>query len=186
MRGYAHERDMAPLVAEAGFSRRVQTQRPTLGSGRLPPRVGNRRYGASRRTSLGMARRALDGVGGLGWSVIGFLLGAVFWHFVGFWSFVADVVLAGHPSSQGAASPQIPAVLAGDASTPELGTSVALASCTALVLDRATGVTSADGCSNEGVVGSSLAVKSREDRIADNASWPAPHRPSRPIAPRQR
>lgn len=186
MRGYAHERDMAPLVAEAGFSRRVQTPRPVLGFGRLPPRVENGRGGTSRRVSLGKARRALDRVGGLGWSVIGFLLGAVFWHFVGFWGFVADVVLAGHPSSQGAASPQNPAVHAGDATTTKRDRSVALASCTALVLDRTTGVTSADGCSNEGVVRSWSAVTSREDRIADNASWPAPHRSSRPVAPGRR
>ena len=38
----------------------------------------------------------LDGLGGLGWSVIGFVGGAVFWHFIGFWGFVSEVVLAGN------------------------------------------------------------------------------------------
>lgn len=33
----------------------------------------------------------------LGWGVMGFLVGAVFWHFVGFWGFVSSVVLRGAP-----------------------------------------------------------------------------------------
>lgn len=31
------------------------------------------------------------------WGLLGFLVGAVFWHFIGFWGFVSDVVLRGHP-----------------------------------------------------------------------------------------
>lgn len=33
----------------------------------------------------------------LGWGAMGFLVGAVFWHFVGFWGFVSTVVLSGGP-----------------------------------------------------------------------------------------
>jgi hypothetical protein len=65
----------------------------------------------SGRRSLGVAARKLDGVGGLGWSVIGFLVGAVFWHFVGFWGFVSDVVLAGHPTAVSESRYLIPGIL---------------------------------------------------------------------------
>ena len=33
----------------------------------------------------------------IAWGALGFVVGAVFWHFIGFWSFVSDVVLKGHP-----------------------------------------------------------------------------------------
>lgn len=31
------------------------------------------------------------------WGLAGFIIGAVFWHFIGFWSFVNDIVLKGRP-----------------------------------------------------------------------------------------
>ncbi len=33
----------------------------------------------------------------IAWGGLGFLIGAVFWHFIGFWGFVSDIVLRGHP-----------------------------------------------------------------------------------------
>lgn len=33
----------------------------------------------------------------IGWGLAGFVVGAVFWHFIGFWSFVNDIVLKGRP-----------------------------------------------------------------------------------------
>lgn len=36
----------------------------------------------------------------LGWGLLGFLIGAVFWHFVGFWGFVRDVVYNVRPSEE--------------------------------------------------------------------------------------
>jgi hypothetical protein len=37
----------------------------------------------------------------LGWLALGFVLGAGFWHAVGFWSFVTAVTLTGNPPDQG-------------------------------------------------------------------------------------
>lgn len=36
----------------------------------------------------------------LGWGIGGFLVGAVFWHFIGFWGFVSNVVLRGASSDE--------------------------------------------------------------------------------------
>ena len=33
----------------------------------------------------------------LSWGLAGFIIGAVFWHFIGFWGFVNDIVLKGRP-----------------------------------------------------------------------------------------
>ena len=35
----------------------------------------------------------------MGWAFVGFVIGAVFWHFIGFWSFVSDTVLRGPASA---------------------------------------------------------------------------------------
>lgn len=32
-----------------------------------------------------------------GWGFVGFVIGAVFWHFIGFWGFVSNTVLNGAP-----------------------------------------------------------------------------------------
>ena len=110
------------------------------------------------RDRLDEATRMLDGIGGLGWSVIGFVVGAIFWHFIGFWGFVADVVLAGGPSP---AREQ----LAWSAPRSVVA-SAAMPSCTTLVLDRRSGLTSARPC--EGVLPPLPAdtFQGREDRVA--------------------
>lgn len=36
----------------------------------------------------------------VGWGFLGFIVGAAFWHFIGFWGFVSDVVLKGHPNDE--------------------------------------------------------------------------------------
>jgi len=134
------------------------TVQPANG-GRLQPAV-------ARRRRLGAARRMLDGVGGLGWSVIGFVGGAVFWHFIGFWGFVSEVVLSGNaPMIAGrdtlhAAVREAPSyrMLVADAST--------LPPCTVLSLDRRTGVTSSRPC--DGSHAAPLPADSfqgRQDRI---------------------
>ena len=63
----------------------------------------------------------------LGWGLLGFLVGAVFWHFIGFWGFISDVVLRGHPDDI-----RIIAQVG-----PE---------CTEMVLDRTTGAVTATAC----------------------------------------
>ncbi|HEX4894666.1 MAG TPA: hypothetical protein VFV47_15425 [Hyphomicrobiaceae bacterium] len=60
-------------------------------------------------------------------AVIGFLLGAVFWHFIGFWGFVREIVYKGPVGAQSAVE--------------QTG-----ASCTSLVLDRASGSVRAAPC----------------------------------------
>lgn len=99
---------------------------------RAPPR-------ARRRTLVGM----LDGVSGLGWSVVGFVGGAVFWHFIGFWGFVSDVVLAGGPDGRTVSRPSAAFVRVAEAE-------VVVSNCTTIALDRATGRAMAVACEDEG------------------------------------
>ncbi len=113
-------------------------------------------------------KNVLDSVSGLGWSVIGFVIGAVFWHFVGFWGFVSEVVLAGGPIAaleQRAAEPAgrksdigaLPQwVQVADASAP---------ACTLLALDRLTGQTSARPCDADHAALPADSSLGREDRL---------------------
>lgn len=175
MRGYANERGLSSL-AEGSFARRQDA-----GSVSLAPRREGARGLEARRTPLRAARRTLDGIGGLGWSVIGFLFGAVFWHFVGFWSFVSEVVLAGHalPSEQSRSAGARHATFQ-TAESP-YDAALAVAWCTSLVLDRRTGATAARDCAGEAALASARGVKQREDRAAaaDGGAWVAPSTPAR-------
>lgn len=63
----------------------------------------------------------------IAWGGLGFLIGAAFWHFIGFWSFVSDIVLKGHPEDA-----RVIAQTGRD--------------CTELVLDRNTGVVKSLAC----------------------------------------
>jgi hypothetical protein len=123
------------------------------------------------RMGLDRAARALDGIGGLGWSVIGFVVGAVFWHFIGFWSFMAEVVLAGGPpgSAQRAGWPE-PQFVVTDARTPQ--TASGGSSCTMLALDRRSGATRARPCEAAFPVLPEDPFQGREDRIAAARSSP--------------
>lgn len=68
----------------------------------------------------------------LGWGLAGFVIGALFWHFVGFWIFVSDVVLKGDQS--------------------ELQVKLlATKNCTELVLHRKERKTSKRPCSNHAI-----------------------------------
>ncbi|HRD74727.1 MAG TPA: hypothetical protein PK264_02135 [Hyphomicrobiaceae bacterium] len=60
----------------------------------------------------------------VGWATMGFLSGAVFWHAVGFWAFLAGLLSHG----------------------PATETSVLGSDCVTLVIDRTTGTTSAEAC----------------------------------------
>ncbi|MGE0022330.1 MAG: hypothetical protein AB7S70_01715, partial [Hyphomicrobium sp.] len=93
MQGSAQRRDYRP-----GFDEGLAVSPSGLGASALQ-RVSPRSEASKGRPAwLGSAAGMLDGIGGLGWSVIGFVVGAVFWHFIGFWGFVSEVVLAGGPS----------------------------------------------------------------------------------------
>lgn len=185
MRGTANERGLAPVTqgdlggTEIAQLRMAELAHRTL----LTPQTS-----PAPRTPLALLtrlREALDGVSGLGWSVIGFVLGAVFWHFVGFWSFVSDVVLAGHqeravisraalPEQRHLPEVRAPYVRTADASSGP-------SSCISLVLDRRTGVTSGRSC-DAGFV--PLVIEPfgiREDRVVAPKTaedWIAPHAPA--------
>lgn len=120
------------------------------------------------RQGFGDATRALDGIGGLGWSVIGFIVGAVFWHFIGFWGFVADVVLAGggHPAAQQTAYWSAPGPVVAQAEAPSVVAANSAKSCTDLVLDRRTGATVARPCPAIAPVLPADRFQGREDRVA--------------------
>jgi len=89
----------------------------------------------------------------LAWGGLGFASGIVFWHFVGFWSFVSDVVFKAEPSASYAAYPREQAPSA-DRRKPQTtvygGIPAAEPSqaraCTRLRLDRNTARTTALPC----------------------------------------
>ena len=80
------------------------------------------------------------------WSASGFLAGAIFWHAVGFWRFVSDIVLdpAPGPAQMAAAAPQ------SQVSLPTIYL-VDPAKCTALILDRKTNSTVVQPCPRNGL-----------------------------------
>lgn len=126
-------------------------------------------YGRPERRSKGSLVEMMDGIGGLGWSVAGFVVGAVFWHFIGFWGFVADVVLAGGTAASvdhhaGRAQPQLVRM----ADAQESASPIA-AACTSLVLDRRTGTTSAIACGETGAALPMDATDGREDRLGGHS-----------------
>lgn len=78
------------------------------------------------------------------WGGAGFVLGAVFWHLVGFWSFVSEIVYKG---PEGGAS--VAVVRKNDARSAASEASngpSAEAFCIALVRDRVSGDTRSAGC----------------------------------------
>jgi hypothetical protein len=74
---------------------------------------------------------------------LGFLAGAVFWHLVGFWSFLSEVVLDRTPSAEAAVlSPQPERLGAGEPPGIVIDTN----RCTMLTLDRRSNLTTARAC----------------------------------------
>ncbi|MFM9940843.1 MAG: hypothetical protein ACKVP7_15270 [Hyphomicrobiaceae bacterium] len=80
----------------------------------------------------------------MAWGIAGFLIGAIFWHFIGFWGFVSDIVLKGRPQDS-----RIVAQTGSD--------------CTELALDRATGVIHATACPIHAPQLAEVARSDRED-----------------------
>jgi hypothetical protein len=151
MQGFANERGLRPIF-DNGVDALGAERRAALSLGSVPQPERHR------------ALYLLDGIGGLGWSVIGFVGGAVFWHFVGFWGFVSDVVLAEAPS------PAVNAATHAPLASRSHWLQVADASqtpCTLLVLDRRTGVTSARPCDRDHVPLPADSFQGREDRVID-------------------
>jgi hypothetical protein len=162
MPDFAEERSGIPLGGEAAHAP-ANAGMPEVASPLFTVRVLN-------RSRLDDATRMLDGIGGLGWSVIGFVLGAVFWHFIGFWGFVADVVLAGGPDEPMAVVSPVPRAAAGEARAAVTEAAPAAvrssATCTLLVLDRRLGRTVARPCTGVFPKLPADSFQGREDRVA--------------------
>ncbi|MCC7253421.1 hypothetical protein [Hyphomicrobium sp.] len=156
MQGLANQRGLAPLFNDGPVALR-DGRGARFAKG--PPQRA-----ATGRQRLRATREMLDGIGGLGWSVMGFVGGAVVWHFIGFWGFVSEVVLAG-----GSTVAERPAIHASAPKAPPHWVQVAEASappCTVLSLDRRTGVTSARSCEAEHGPLPADSFQGREDRIS--------------------
>jgi hypothetical protein len=104
------------------------------------------RAGAAR--NAGPAKRRRGPRPGVIWAASGFIAGAVFWHAVGFWSFISDVVFnkdertwtLGAAEVAGNANISLPTIFLVDP-----------ANCTALALDRSSNSTLVLPCPKEGL-----------------------------------
>ena len=104
------------------------------------------------------------------WSVAGFFAGASFWHAVGFWRFISDVVFDAAPSSAAMAAVARPSQV----SLPTIYL-VDPANCTALILDRKTNSTVMRPCPEKGLALRLEANSGRESLAvaSDQAMRPA-------------
>ncbi len=99
---------------------------------------------AARPSALIARRRAYRTA--LLWSAAGFLAGAAFWHAIGFWRFISDVVFDAppRPATMAAVAPpsqvSLPTIYLVDPNT-----------CTALMLDRKTNSTATQRCPDSGL-----------------------------------
>lgn len=99
-----------------------------------------------------------------GFGLLGFLFGAVFWHFVGFWDFVGQVMFKGKPDEMQIAQAPPPIKLKERVpGSGALAVVIEPAACTTLRLDRASGVTSDADCEPTTLPLRSLKVARRED-----------------------
>jgi len=97
------------------------------------------------------------------YGLLGFVLGAIFWHFVGFWDFVGQVMFKGRPSeSQISQAPPVKLKERVSGVSP-LAVVIEPAACTTLELDRSSGVTRAVACEVEALPLRSLKAARRED-----------------------
>lgn len=121
------------------------------------------------RRQARVAAGALDGIGGLGWSVLGFVAGAIFWHFVGFWGFVSSVVFADNQTTAPDMTlvQRAPAIVASQVVSTD---AIDVSHCTAVSRDRNTGITSARPCNGNHPDLPADSYQGRQDRIDVNAS----------------
>lgn len=118
-------------------------QTPTANAARaqatLAPAVAAARNGRRQRPVRGAAL----------WATIGFVGGAVFWHAVGFWTFMSDLVF---DSAEAVAASDVTSGV-NDIVTGSLPTILHVdpANCISLKLDRLAGQTAAHPCPPEGL-----------------------------------
>ncbi len=132
--------------------------------------------GTAAVAAVGRAQRLLRSLPrGLIVFVTGFVAGAVFWHAVGFWSFVSTVVLRG-PVEAGAGSG---AITTGSISPAPITHRRQAAAgvdlrCTALELDRRTGLTRVGLCTPRDIRWIKPDQHGRADRLAAKTKGPRP------------
>ena len=118
----------------------------------------------------------------IAWCVLGFVLGAPFWHLIGFWGFLTTTApIAADADRARATSEASVAARPNRAATSPLRSAhpgrkgqahLALAGCTALVLDRASGATLPAGCKANAPALADGVAAVRGDLLAQ--SWPLP------------
>jgi hypothetical protein len=99
------------------------------------------------------------------YGLLGFVLGALFWHFVGFWDFVGQIMFKGSQQSAEIAAPP-PAIKLKDRVTAAAPLAVTLEpeTCTTLALDRDNGTTTLAACDVQTLPLRSLKAARKEDR----------------------
>jgi len=101
------------------------------------------------------------------WGGLGFLAGAVFWHLVGFWSFVSDVVLDRTPAAHASVAVPPP-----PRTVPPKVVLIDADRCTALALDRRSKLTMARPCPKNGLA---LRLEPENGRREDLTVLARPH-----------
>jgi hypothetical protein len=100
----------------------------------------------------------------LAYGLLGFILGAIFWHFVGFWDFVGQVMFKGRPIETQITQAPPPIKLKERVSgVSALAVVIEPEACTTLQLDRVAGTTKAVSCEVESLPLRSLKTARRED-----------------------
>ncbi len=99
------------------------------------------------------------------YGVLGFVLGAVFWHLVGFWDFIGHIMFKGTVATeQGLAGTLQPIKLRERVSGVDtMAIMLSAQTCTSLQLDRTSGETRSEPCGNETASVRSLKPARRED-----------------------
>ena len=86
----------------------------------------------------------------IGYGLLGFFLGALFWHFVGFWDFVGQLMFKGGSNGTEIAQGPPPVKLKERVSgTSAIAVAVSPEACTMLQLNRSTGETAAVPCEGD-------------------------------------
>jgi hypothetical protein len=110
--------------------------------------------------------RPIGIVGKLAWCTAGFLAGAAFWHFVGFWGFISAVVLGGPDPERELFSARPISIVSpkGSDLAPTLAGKARVGSaCVALALDRVSGQTRRVPCESQAPVLPHVPTAGRED-----------------------
>lgn len=83
------------------------------------------------------------------WATLGFVLGAVFWHAIGFWTFMSELIFDRAETVAAQASPSLGEII----ETGSLPTIVRIdpASCTSLELDRTSNQIAERPCPRDGL-----------------------------------